>query len=76
MPQKLEISQPYLQQPAYHTPICNCCILPFTLTSFYKLPLAGGESLGDDPLQGQFLLLQVIGGGILNLKLSHGVAKS
>lgn len=38
--------------------------------------LPGGESLGDDALEGELLLLEILGGGILDLELSHGVAES
>lgn len=37
--------------------------------------LAGRERLGDNALQGKLLLLQVLGGGVLDLELSHGVAE-
>ena len=38
--------------------------------------LAGSEGLGNNSLKGQLLLLQIIGRGILNLELGHGVAES
>ena len=38
--------------------------------------LAGGHGLGDQALEGQLLLLEVIGGRVLNLELGHGVAES
>lgn len=38
--------------------------------------LAGGHSLGDETLKGQFLLLQVIRSGVVDLELAHGVAQS
>ena len=37
--------------------------------------LAGGESLGDNTLECELLLLEIISGGILDLKLGHGVAE-
>ena len=38
--------------------------------------LSGRESLGDDALERELLLLEVLGGGVLNLELSHGVGES
>jgi hypothetical protein len=38
--------------------------------------LAGREGLGDNALQGELLLLQVITASILDLELRHGVAES
>lgn len=38
--------------------------------------LAGSHSLGDQALKGELLLLEVLGGGILDLQLGHGVAQS
>lgn len=38
--------------------------------------LAGSESLGDNTLQGELLLLQVLSRSILDLELGHGVAES
>lgn len=38
--------------------------------------LAGGHSLGDQALESQLLLLEVLRGGVLNLQLGHSVAKS
>ena len=44
-----------------------------------KRPIVGhlsrGHGLGDDALQGELLLLQVVGSGVLNLELGHGVAQ-
>jgi hypothetical protein len=40
-----------------------------------SLRLAGGHSLGDQALESQLLLLEVLGGGVLDLELSHGVAE-
>lgn len=40
------------------------------------LHLAGGHGLGDQALQSQLLLLEVLGGGVLNLKLGHSIAQS
>lgn len=37
--------------------------------------LAGGHGLGDETLKSQLLLLQVIGGGVVDLELAHGVAQ-
>jgi len=48
-----------------------------TLTILCSLiNLAGGHGLGDQALEGQLLLLKVLGGGVLNLELGHGVAES
>jgi hypothetical protein len=49
---------------------------PYTSTATLVYTLAGSEGLGDNSLEGQLLLLQVISRGILNLKLGHGVAES
>jgi len=38
--------------------------------------LAGSESLGNNPLESQLLLFQIIGGGVFNLELGHSIAKS
>ena len=38
--------------------------------------LSGGESLGDNALERELLLLQVISRSILDLELSHGVRES
>jgi hypothetical protein len=38
--------------------------------------LSGGESLGDDALERKLLLLEVLGGGVVDLELSHGVRES
>lgn len=38
--------------------------------------LAGGHGLGDETLKSQLLLLQVIGGGVVDLELAHGVTQS
>lgn len=38
--------------------------------------LSGGESLGDDALEGELLLLEVLGGRVLDLELGHGVGES
>jgi hypothetical protein len=35
-----------------------------------------GHSLGDQTLESKLLLLEVLGGGVLNLELGHGVAES
>ena len=37
--------------------------------------LSRGHGLGDDTLQGKLLLLQVVGSGLLDLELGHGVAQ-
>lgn len=37
--------------------------------------LSGGHGLGDEPLEGQLLLLQVIGRGVLDLELSHSIGQ-
>lgn len=41
-----------------------------------SLRLAGRHSLGHETLESKLLLLEVLGGGVLNLKLGHGVRKS
>lgn len=46
------------------------------MSSVHHLHLAGSHGLGDKALQGELLLLQVLGGGILDLQLSHGIAES
>jgi hypothetical protein len=51
-------------------------LLSVCATSRSKVNLAGGHGLGDHSLQCKLLLLQVIGGGILDLELSHGIAES
>jgi hypothetical protein len=51
---------------------CRLC-QSFVCSTLERQRLAGGESLGDDALQRQLLLLQVLSGGILDLELSHGV---
>lgn len=38
--------------------------------------LSGGHGLGDETLEGEFLLLEVLGGGVLDLELGHGVTES
>ena len=38
--------------------------------------LPGGHGLGNDTLEGQLLLLEVVGRGVLDLELGHGVAES
>ncbi len=38
--------------------------------------LSAGEGLGDQPLEGELLLLKILGGGLLNLELRHGIAES
>lgn len=35
-----------------------------------------GHSLGNQTLESKLLLLEVLGGGVLNLELGHGVAES
>lgn len=42
---------------------------------FSSLPLAGSHGLGDQALEGKLLLLEVLGGGVLNLELGHSVAE-
>ena len=37
--------------------------------------LPGGHSLGHEPLQGQLLLLEVVGRRVLELQLRHGLAE-
>ena len=36
--------------------------------------LSGGHGLGDEALESKLLLLEVLGGGVLDLELSHGLA--
>lgn len=36
--------------------------------------LSGGHGLGDEALEGELLLLEVLGRGILDLELGHGLA--
>lgn len=43
---------------------------------FHISRLAGGHGLGDQALEGKLLLLEVLGGGVLDLELGHGVAES
>lgn len=38
--------------------------------------LSGRHGLGDKALEGELLLLEVVGGGVLDLELGHGVAES
>ena len=38
--------------------------------------LSGRHGLGDNSLEGQFLLLQVLTAGVLDLELSHGIRES
>lgn len=38
--------------------------------------LSGGHGLCDESLQSKLLLLEILGGGVLDLELSHGVAES
>lgn len=51
-----------------------CFFLPPSVVN--ALRLSGREGLGDNALERQLLLLQVISRSILNLELSHGVAES
>ncbi len=39
------------------------------------LDLSCGHGLGDKALEGQLLLLEIVGRRVLNLELSHGVAQ-
>ena len=40
-----------------------------------SIRLAGGHSLGHETLKSQLLLLEVLGGGVLNLELGHSVTE-
>lgn len=47
---------------------------PLRITSC-AIHLPGGESLGDGALEGELLLLELLGAGVLDLELGHGVAE-
>lgn len=55
----------------------QACPIRWVCCPMFILPrLAGGHGLGDQALQSQLLLLEVLGGGVLDLQLGHGVAES
>lgn len=68
--------EPETDEPIHVMKSCINILLSLCATSRRKKTnLARGHGLGDHSLQGKLLLLQVVRGGLLNLKLGHGIAK-
>ena len=41
-----------------------------------EIHLPSGHSLSNESLEGKLLLLEILGGGVFDLELSHGIAES
>jgi len=59
-----------MQPPSRHNRTRNS-----TCPKGFEQNLAGGESLGDNTLERQLLLLEILGRSILDLELTHSLAK-